>query len=55
LIRLSGLSAEQKAEAVAAAVAAHGEALQQSFAVISPGTVRIRRGAMRQRKPEPQE
>ena len=54
LVRLSGLSAEQKAETVAVAIAAHGDALLDSFAVISPGTVRVRQGAMR-REPEPDE
>jgi predicted nuclease of predicted toxin-antitoxin system len=43
LVRLSGLTAEQKAEVVASAVAAHGAELPESFSVVSPGTVRIRR------------
>ena len=42
LVRLSGLSSEQKAEVVAAAVLAHGDELPESFAVVSPGVVRIR-------------
>jgi len=54
LVRLSGLRAEQKAELVAVAIAAHGDTLLDSFAVISPGAVRIRQGAMR-REPEPDE
>jgi len=48
------LSAEQKAELVAVAIAAHGDALLDSFAVISPGAVRVRQGVMR-REPEPDE
>jgi len=47
LVRLSGLRAEQKADVVATAIAAHGDALLDSLAVISPGAVRIRQGALR--------
>lgn len=44
LIRLSGLSPQAKAAIVATAIEDHSEELQGSFAVISPGTLRIRRG-----------
>ena len=43
LIRLAGLSSQRKAEVVAVAVQEHAEELPQSFAVITPGAVRIRR------------
>lgn len=42
LLRLAGLHAAQKADVVSAAFAAHGDALVDSFAVITPGAVRIR-------------
>ena len=43
LIRLSGLSAERKAEVVADAFRKHGAEFSQRFSVISPGRVRVRR------------
>lgn len=43
LIRLAGLSPERKAEIVAAAIRQHGIQLADDFAVVAPGTVRIRR------------
>lgn len=43
LIRLAGLSPQQKADAVAMAVQEHADELPQSFTVITPGAVRIRR------------
>ncbi len=43
LIRLAGLSPEAKAKAVASALADHVSELENSFTVISPGFVRIRR------------
>jgi predicted nuclease of predicted toxin-antitoxin system len=42
LLRLSGLSADAKAEIVANAVTQHGEEIAHAFTVISPGVVRIR-------------
>jgi predicted nuclease of predicted toxin-antitoxin system len=42
LVRLSGLTAQQKAEVVAMAVEAHGTELPGAFTVVSPGAVRIR-------------
>jgi len=43
LIRLAGLSPQRKAEVVAIAVQEHVDELAQSFTVITPGAVRIRR------------
>lgn len=43
LIRLSGLSSQVRAEAVARAISRHAAEYAGSFAVISPGTVRLRR------------
>jgi predicted nuclease of predicted toxin-antitoxin system len=45
LIRLSGLSSEAKANVVARAIAEHAPEYAGAFAVIAPGSVRIRRGA----------
>ena len=42
LIRLAGVSQATKASIVAAAMQDHGPALRGSFAVITPGLVRIR-------------
>lgn len=42
LMRLSGLSQELKADMVSEAVSAHAPELLQSFAVITPASVRIR-------------
>ncbi len=42
LIRLAGLSADQKAKIVSSAISKHSSELQGSFAVISPGIIRIR-------------
>ena len=42
LIRLSGLSAERKAEVVADAFRTHGPEFSQRFGVISPGRIRVR-------------
>ena len=44
LVRLPGLSSEQKAEIVSAAVQAHGNEMAGAFSVASPGAVRIRQG-----------
>jgi len=43
LIRLSGLSPEQKSQTVSAVVQKHGFELENAFTVISPGAVRIRK------------
>jgi predicted nuclease of predicted toxin-antitoxin system len=43
LIRLAGLSAENKAEIVVSAISEHNSELSQAFAVITPVAVRIRR------------
>jgi predicted nuclease of predicted toxin-antitoxin system len=43
LMRLPGLSPEQKADAVSAAVQDHGSEMHRAFSVVSPGAVRIRR------------
>ena len=43
LIRLAGLSAEHKAEIVSSAVSLHSDELRNSFVVITPGLIRIRR------------
>ena len=43
LVRVPGLTAQQKAELVAAAIQAHGDELIGAFSVVSPGAVRIRR------------
>lgn len=42
LLRLAGLSQESKSEAVASVIKDHADELQQAFAVITPGMVRIR-------------
>jgi predicted nuclease of predicted toxin-antitoxin system len=43
LIRLWGLTSAMKAEAVSEAIRAHGQRLMGAFAVLTPGTIRIRR------------
>ncbi len=43
LVRLAGLSPDAKADAVAAAVEAHGHEMARAFSVVSPGRVRVRR------------
>ncbi len=43
LVRLQGLSAESKANMVAAAISEHSEELCGNFSVVSPGALRIRR------------
>lgn len=43
LVRLSGLSSETKAETVATAVSEHAPEYAGAFAVITPGSVRLRR------------
>lgn len=43
LIRLAGLSAENKAEIVASAISEHSSELSRAFVVITPAAVRIRR------------
>ena len=43
LIRLAGLSPMQKAEIVSAAINQHQTELPDSFAVVTPGAIRIRR------------
>ena len=45
LIRLAGLSAVQKAQIVASAIADHIEEMSKSFTVIEPGRVRVRRSS----------
>jgi predicted nuclease of predicted toxin-antitoxin system len=45
LIRLAGLSPIQKAEIVSRGVNRHQHELPLSFTVITPGAIRIRRGA----------
>ena len=42
LLRLAGLSQESKREAIASVIRDHADELQQAFAVITPGVVRIR-------------
>ena len=42
LLRLAGLSAERKAELVAAAFEEHGAEFKSSFSVIGPDRIRIR-------------
>ncbi|MCX6363497.1 MAG: DUF5615 family PIN-like protein [Actinobacteria bacterium] len=42
LVRLSGLSSESKADAVARVVGEHGDEMARAFTVLSPGLVRIR-------------
>ncbi len=44
LVRLAGLSADQKAKIVSSAITLHSDELQNSFVVITPGHVRIRHG-----------
>ncbi|MCP4104864.1 MAG: hypothetical protein GY749_04905 [Desulfobacteraceae bacterium] len=43
LIRLAGLSPEHKAEIVSSAIRLHRDELRDSFVVITPGHIRIRR------------
>ena len=43
LVRLTGLSAERKAQIVTDAIREHGVEMLGSFAVIAPGLLRIRR------------
>ena len=43
LIRLAGLSPTHKAEIVASAIRNHSSELPQTFGVITPGAIRIRR------------
>jgi len=50
LLRLAGLSQSLKAEIVVNVFAQHGSEMEQSFSVISPGMVRIRRGFSRKHK-----
>ena len=45
LVRLAGLSADAKAEAVSGVFTKHGSALRSAFSVITPGRVRVRRAA----------
>jgi len=47
LLRLSGLSADLKAALVATALREHAAELPGSFAVITPGGVRIRKSVVR--------
>jgi predicted nuclease of predicted toxin-antitoxin system len=42
LIRLAGLSPDFKAELIATAIEQHAQALPQAFAVVAPGSIRIR-------------
>jgi len=42
LVRLAGLSPQQKAEVTASAVRRYARELERAFTVISPGTIRIR-------------
>lgn len=42
LLRLAGLAASGKADAVATAIRDHGHEFRDAFAVVSPGLVRIR-------------
>lgn len=45
LIRLAGLSPESKARTVSSAISGHASELgPETFAVVTPGAVRIRRG-----------
>ena len=44
LLRLSGLPLVSKADIVATTIRDHGPQLLGAFSVVSPGTVRIRRG-----------
>lgn len=43
LLRLSGLTPDQKASLISAAVQEHGSELPDAFAVLSPANIRIRR------------
>ena len=43
LIRLAGLHPSTKADVVATAIAEHGAKLLNTFSVISPGSIRIRK------------
>jgi predicted nuclease of predicted toxin-antitoxin system len=45
LIRLAGLTAARKSELASALLESHGVELQGAFTVLSPGSVRIRKGA----------
>lgn len=45
LIRLAGLSAEIKADAVSAAFREHSDGMSKAFTVNSPGFIRIRKAA----------
>ena len=47
LVRLAGLSAEHKAEIVSSAISLHSDELRNSFVVITPGIIRIRRNLQR--------
>ncbi len=42
LVRLAGLSPEEKAAIVVAAVASHGQQFARAFSVISPNSIRVR-------------
>jgi predicted nuclease of predicted toxin-antitoxin system len=42
LVRLSGLSSDDKAELVAGAIRDHGSEMPGAFTVVSPGVIRIR-------------
>jgi hypothetical protein len=44
VFRLAGLSNMAKAQAASAAITAHGSELSGAFTVVSPGTMRIRKG-----------
>ena len=50
LVRLEGLSPEAKAEITSNAIREHGAEMPGNFVVLSPGTLRIRRGFSRIRK-----
>lgn len=42
LIRLAGLSSEEKAELVVSTLKEHAESLEKAFSVLTPGSIRIR-------------
>ena len=42
LLRLAGLSAESKGEAILSVIEKHSEEIKQGFSVMTPGVVRIR-------------
>jgi predicted nuclease of predicted toxin-antitoxin system len=46
LIRLLGLGSAIKAAVVSAAIREHGHKLASAFAVLGPGSIRIRRGIL---------